>query len=75
MVFETIREMLAECLGCDESRIQENTIILEDLEATPEDLGEVLMGMEEEFGVSVPEEALTRISTVADLVRFVEDQM
>lgn len=75
MVFETIREMLAQCLGCEESRIRENTMILEDLECTPEDLGEVLMGVEEEFGVSVPEECLTSISTVADLVRFVEDQM
>ncbi len=75
MVFETIRDMLAQCLGCDESRIQEDTVVLEDLECTADDLGEVLMGVEEEFGVTVPEDFLTRISTVADLVRFVEDQM
>ena len=75
MVFETIRDMLAQCLGCDESRIQEDTVVLEDLECTADDLGEVLMGVEEEFGVTVSEDFLTRISTVADLVRFVEDQM
>ena len=75
MVFETVRDMLAQCLGCDESRIRENTVILEDLECTVEDLGEVLMGVEEEFGVTVPEDFVTGLSTVADLVRFVEDQM
>lgn len=75
MVFDTIRTMLADCLGCGESRIQEDTIILEDLECTVDDLGEVLMGVEEEYGVTVPEEFLTRISTVADLVRFVEEQI
>ena len=75
MVFETIRSMLAECLGYDEDRIRKNTVILEDLECTVEDLGEVLMGVEEEYGVTVPEDFLTSISTVADLVRFVEDPM
>ena len=75
MVFETIRAMLAQCLGYDESSIQEDTVILEDLECTVEDLAEVLMGVEEEYGVAVPEEFWTRLSTVADLVRFVEDQM
>jgi len=72
MVFETVRSMLAECLGCEESRIHEDTVILEDLEATQEDLEELLMGIEEEFGVSCPED---RITTVGDLVRYIEEQI
>lgn len=75
MVFETIRSMLANCLGYDEDRIREKTVVLEDLECTWEDLDEVIMGVEEEYGVSVPENFLTDRSTVADLVRYVEDQM
>lgn len=75
MVFETVRAMLAECLGCEENRIKERTIILEDLEATPEDLAEVLMGAEEEFGVSFPDDAAARLRTVGELVRYIEEQM
>ena len=75
MVFETIRELLAQCLSCGEARIRKNTVILQDLECTPEDLAEVLMGVEEELGVTVPEDFLAGGATVADLVRFIEDQM
>lgn len=75
MVFETICDMLSQCIGCGVGRIEEDTVILEDLECTVEDLGEVFMGMEEEFGVSVPEDFLNGRTTVADLVRLVEDQM
>jgi len=75
MVFETVRTMLAECLGCEESRIHEDTVILQDLEATDEDLEEVLMGVEEEYGVSCPESVMNRIVTVADLVKYIEDHV
>lgn len=75
MVFETVRAMLAECLGCGEDRIHEDTVILEDLEATQEDLEEVLMGVEEEYGVPCPEEAARGIATVADLVKYIEDRI
>ena len=74
MVFETIRDMLVQCLGCGEDRIHKDTVLLEDLECTPEDLTDVFMGLEEEFGVSVPEQFLAEETTVADLVRLVENQ-
>ena len=74
MVFETIQTMLAQCLGCDEDRIHADTVILEDLECSPDDLGEVFLGLEEEFGVLVPEQYLSGSLTVADLVRLVENQ-
>lgn len=75
MVFETIREMLAQCLSCEEGRIRKDTVILQDLECEPSDLAEVLMGIEAELGVSVPEDFVTGSTTVAELARFVEDQM
>lgn len=75
MVFETIRSLLAQCISCDEARIHRDTVILEDLECAPEDLAEVLMGIEEELGVPLSEDAVRRISTVDDLVRLVEEKM
>ncbi|MCI8525667.1 MAG: hypothetical protein HFF17_07025 [Oscillospiraceae bacterium] len=75
MVYETICEMLSQCLSCDEARIRKGTVILQDLECGPADLAEVLMGIEEELGVSVPEDFVTGSTTVAELARFVEDQL
>ena len=48
MVFETIQDMLCQCLGCDPSRVAPDTVLLEDLECTAEDLDDVLLGVEEE---------------------------
>lgn len=73
MVFETIQKLLVQCLGCSENRIQEHIAILEDLEATEEDLAEVLMGLEEEFDVQFPENATQTLRTVGDLVSWIEN--
>ena len=75
LVFETIRDLLAEQLGCDEERISPSTVILEDLEAEPEDLAELMLSLEQEFGVEWTEEDLNRLETVADLTAFVEEQI
>ncbi len=75
MVFETIQDMLCQCLGCDPSRVAPDTVLLEDLECTAEDLDDVLLGVEEEYGVAVPDGFLTPRVTVADLVRLVEEAL
>ena len=49
MVFETIRDLLVEQLGCEEERVRPSTVILEDLEAEPEDLAELMLSLEQEF--------------------------
>ena len=43
MVFETIREFLCEQLACDESRVTPDTVMLEDLEMEPSDLGDLML--------------------------------
>lgn len=75
MVFEMIRDLLSECIGCDADRIHLSTVILEDLEADTQDLTSVMMGLEEALPIAWDVEDLDRITTVADLVRFVEEQM
>ena len=49
MVFETIREFLCEQLACDESRVTPDTVMLEDLEMEPSDLGDLMLSLEQEF--------------------------
>lgn len=75
MVFETIRAFLAEQLAYDESRITPSTVILEDLEAEPSDLGDLIIMLEQEFGIEWNEDELAKLETVADFTAFVENQI
>ena len=70
MVFEKIREIIAEQTGKDESEITLDTNVKEDLDADSLDLFQIINDIEDEFDVSVenPEE----IVTVKDAVDFVE---
>ena len=70
MVFEKIREIIAEQTGKDESEITLETNVKEDLDADSLDLFQIINDIEDEFDVSVenPEE----IVTVNDAVDFVE---
>ena len=70
MVFEKIREIIAEQTGKDESEITIETNVKEDLDADSLDLFQIINDIEDEFDVSVenPEE----IVTVKDAVDFVE---
>ena len=75
MVFEKVKAMLAENLGCEEDRITEDTVILEDLEADSLDLVEFMMSVEEEYSIEVEDEDLERIKTVGDVVRYIEERI
>jgi acyl carrier protein len=70
-VIALVREHLAEELEVDPGRIEENTRFREDLEADSLDLYELVMELEDRYGIKVTEEEATRISTVGDAVGFV----
>lgn len=74
MVFETIREFLCEQLACDECRVTPDTVMLEDLEMEPSDLGDLMLSLEQEFGIEWTDDDLQGIRTVGDLTAFVENQ-
>ena len=75
MVFETIRAFLAEELAVDEERITMSTVILEDLEAELSDLTDLMLMLEQEFGIEWTDDDLKDIETVSDLTSFVENQI
>jgi acyl carrier protein len=70
-VLTLVREHLAEELEVDVERISETTRFREDLDADSLDLYELVMELEDRYGVAVSEEQATRIATVADAVDFV----
>jgi acyl carrier protein len=70
-VMTLVREHLAEELEVDPARIEDGTRFREDLEADSLDLYELVMELEDRYGIKVTEEEATRISTVGDAVGFV----
>ena len=70
-VFALIQSHLADELDADPSAIDESTRFKEDLEADSLDLYELVMELEDRYGIKVSEEEATRISTVGDAVAFV----
>lgn len=75
MVFETIRSLLAQQLGCEEERVTMQTVILEDLEAERADLEELMLSLEQELAITWSEDDLRDLATVGDLVTFIENQI
>jgi len=70
-VLKLVREHLAEELEVDIERIGEGTRFKEDLDADSLDLYELVMELEDRYGIKVSEEEATRILTVGDAVAFV----
>jgi acyl carrier protein len=70
-VLTLVREHLAEELEVDAGRITEQTRFKEDLDADSLDLYELVMELEDRYGVAVSEEQASRIFTVGDAVGFV----
>jgi acyl carrier protein len=70
-VLTLVREHLAEELEVDIERITETTRFREDLDADSLDLYELVMELEDNYGVTVSEEQAARIQTVGDAVGFV----
>ena len=70
MIFEKVREIVAEQLGISEDEIKLETNFVEDLDADSLDLFQVIMEIEDAFNVKV--EDVENIKTVADAVSFIE---
>ncbi len=70
-VLGLVRDHLAEELEIDPARIEEATNFKQDLDADSLDLYELVMELEDRYGISVSEEQAARIETVGDAVSFV----
>ena len=74
MIFEKVREIVAEQLGISEDEIKLETNFVDDLGADSLDLFEIVMGLEEEFGISIDNEDLDQINTVQDALKYIEEK-
>ena len=76
MEFEKLAGIIAEVMNIDPKSITEDTDLLEDLGADSLDIMQILMNAEEVFDIEIPddEEFLSRISTVGDALKLLEDR-
>ena len=70
-VFERVKGALSEQLGVDESEITEEASFQEDLDADSLDLVELIMELEDQFGLKIPDEDAQKLTTVGQAVDYV----
>ena len=74
-IFEQVQKLLAESLNIDDpSRITMESNIVQDLGADSLDMVEMLMSLEDNFGITVPDEAANDLVTVGAIVKYIEEQ-
>lgn len=74
-LFEKIKGVIVEQLGVDEDDVAEDAAFVDDLGADSLDIVELVMALEEEFGVSIPDEQAEKIKTVGDAVDFIVENV
>lgn len=72
--FETVKKTIADTLSCDEADITLEAKLFDDLGADSLDAVELNMALEESFGKSIPDEELEKLSTVKDIVDYIDTQ-
>ncbi len=75
MVFERIRTILADQLDLEEDKISMESDIVDDLEADSLDVVDLVMTIEDEYGLEVPDDQIENFRTVGDIVRYIEENI
>ncbi len=73
MVLEKVKSILADQFDAEEDAITAETTIQDDLGADSLDVVDLLMTIEEEFEVEIPDSEIENLKTVGDLVKYIED--
>ena len=73
-VAERVKKIVVEHLGVDEAKVTEAASFIDDLGADSLDTVELVMAVEEEFSVEIPDDAAEKIQTVGDAVSFIQEK-
>ncbi|MFW5914879.1 MAG: acyl carrier protein [Planctomycetota bacterium] len=70
---QTVKSMVAERMDVDESKITDDTHFVNDLQADSLDMAELVIDLEEEFGVQISDEEAQNIETVGEAVEYIQE--
>ena len=73
MVFEKVKDILVDQLDVEEEKVTLEASIIDDLGADSLDLVDLVMSLEEEFDVEIPDDQVENIKTVGDIIKYNED--
>ncbi|MCL0028218.1 acyl carrier protein [Peptococcaceae bacterium] len=74
-IFKRMQRIIVEQLDIEKDQVTLNSSFVDDLGADSLDIVELVMAMEEEFDMQIPDEEAERIRTVGDAVKFVQEKM
>ena len=73
-MFERIKEIIAEQLGLDDLEdITMDSSLIDDLEADSLDAVEIIMALEDEYDIEIPDEEAEKFKSIGDICRYIED--
>jgi acyl carrier protein len=72
MVFEKVKDLIVEQLDVDPEMVTMDTDFMKDLEADSLDAVEIILGVEDEYGIEIPDEVAENFTNVGDIVRYIE---
>ena len=73
MIFDKVKEILMDQLDVEEEKVTMEASIVDDLGADSLDLVDMVISLEEEFDVEIPDDQVENIKTVGDIVKYIED--
>ena len=71
---EKVKQIIADQLGVKKEEVTDNAKFVDDLGADSLDTVELVMALEEEFGVEIPDEDAEKLATVGDALRYIEEK-
>ena len=74
MVEEKVKSLIASQLNIPVEKVEDGSRLVEDLGADSLDVVEMLMTLEEEFGISIPDEETVNMKTVAEIIKVIESK-
>lgn len=75
MVFEKVKSILIDQLDVEEEKVTLEASIADDLGADSLDVVDLVMSLEEEFDLEIPDDQVENIKTVGDIVKYIEDHI
>jgi acyl carrier protein len=75
MVLEKVKKIICDQLDIEESIITMESVIIEDLGADSLDVVDIIMSLEEEFDMEIPDEQVENIKTIGDIVKYIEENL